>query len=246
VQLIDGTIKTSTPLKRVGSDGLSEFAASDTRLFQVNWSPRRILQYEIGDLSKTLDFAGNGDNYWLIQTHRLVRFDRYTKSILARFALQLPESSKVAFDANKQRLWYGTKREIRYTDLADSEHSRQLSAKLKSDVLDLQLTSTELLALSATGILRLGLDGKPIQHIPVEGRRRLCGMAISGSNHAYLFDDQNLEIYNGRAKTSSVTRLPVTTTKNLAVVRIDQDHVALLVSGTPHVYRLSPEKPGDE
>ncbi len=246
LQLIDGKNENSPPLKRVGTDGLSDFVASDSRLFQVNWSPKRVLQYELDVQDRTLGFAGAGDNLWLIRTHNLVRFDRYTKSISSRFDFQLPESSKVVFDVTKQRLWYLDKREIRYVELATSEHTSLLCAKLKSDGLDLQIASNELLALSSTGVMRLSLDGKPIQYIPIEGRRKLRGMAISGSNHAYLFDDQNVEIYDVSSKTGSATKLPFSTTDKFVEMRVAQGHLALLVSGTPHVFSLSSEKPGDE
>jgi hypothetical protein len=244
-QIVNTSEGSGNSLRHMGSDGLSDFVASDSKLFQISWSPGRVLQFDIGQQDNTLGFAGEGDNYWLIKARHLLRIDRYSKSVIDRYQYDLPESIKAVFDPLRQRLWYLTKREVRFIDFHDSNSESHVSARLKSTGIDLQITTHELVALTQSGVLRLNFAGKQLQLIPVEGRRKIRNMSISEAYHAYLFDDQYLEIYNVPTKSTSVAQIPSAFTQPADAMHFNRDFVALLVAGTPRVFSLSPDKPGD-
>jgi len=245
-QLVTPSERFASPLRHIGSDGLNDFVSSDNKLFELAWTSGRILRFDIAEPDRALGFAGEGDNFWLIKAHHIFRIDRYTKAVLARYDYNISDVTKYVFDPQSRRLWYLAQREVRYIALDGPDRQSHVSAKLRSMGLDLQMTKHELVALSASALIRLSFAGKPLQSVPVEGRRKLHNMALNDVSHAYLFDDGNLEIYNVPLKSTSAAQIPSDLVANTSLMRFDRDVLAILAAGSPRVFRLSVDKLGDE
>ena len=226
-------------LRRLGSDGISEFAASDTRLYQVAWSSKRVLEFDLKLPGQSLNFSGSGDNFWLLRSTQLVQIDRYGKTVMPQLSLKgLNEQDRAHYDPLHHRLWVIQRNTLLSQDTTDKNIAPKVMLRLKHRILDIQSTKHELVAHTNHAVMRISHEGKLKRAIPVEGRRRLVAMTITDSQHGYLFDDHIVEIYSTKSRQGRRFRLPLANDEKVSLMRINQNLLVLLANDKPRLFTL--------
>jgi hypothetical protein len=234
----------ASPLARLGTDGLSVFAASDATMYQVQWRDGRIYRYTAKAAlgGRTLGFAGDGDDFWMLHSKVLMRFDRYGKTLAPKYKTPfldgLESGDRIVFDPGKRALWFATGKSVYAVDFTGEAAAPRAVFTASHPLLGLSRAGSELLAHTASTVVRLGLDGRQHGAIPVEGRRKLVAVSLTPDAHAYLFSDRLLEVYEPRARTLSRHRLPLDDAKAVTRLRLVGDLVAVLESGRGRIFRL--------
>ena len=226
-------------LQRLGFDGVSQFAASSSTLFQISWSPKRVLRFDLGDQAESLGFTGAGDDFWVLRTSGLLKFDRDGKNLVqhaksSRFNAKDP----LYFDPTTHRVWYAHNSSIFHINLMDEPPTPSLSLKLKHRIIGLQGSANEIIAHTHSAVLRVSRSGKILRSIPVEGRRQLICMAITESAHAYLFDDHLVEIYTTKDQLTQRFRLPLEEQEQPTLIRLNNNLLAIIVNDKPRLFHL--------
>ena len=226
-------------LRQLGSDGISEFAASDRRLYQVDWSSKRVLEFDLKLPGQTLNFAGSGDNFWLLRSTQLVRIDRYGKTVIPRLSLKgLNQQDRALYDPHRHRLWFVQHNALLSQDTTDRSNAAKVMLRLKHQILDIQATKQELIVHTSHAVMRISHAGKLRRAIPVEGRRRLVAMNITDQQHGYLFDDHIVEVYLTKSRQGHRFRLPLNNDEQVSLMRINQNLLVLLVNNKPRLFTL--------
>ena len=226
-------------LRRLGSDGISEFAASDTRLYQVAWSSKRVLEFDLTLPGQILNFAGSGDNFWLLRATQLVQIDRYGKTVIPKLRLKpVNQPDRALYDPQRQRLWFTQRNSLLSQDTTDQNNTPKVILKLKQRILDIQATKQEIVAHTQHAVMRMSHEGKLKRAIPVEGRRRLVAMAITGSQHGYLFDDHVVEIYSTKSHQGRRFRLPLGNEEQVRLMHVNNNLIVILANDKPRLFTL--------
>ena len=226
-------------LRRLGSDGISEFAASDNRIYQVTWSSKRALEFDLKSPGQTINFSGSGDNFWLLRSTQLVQIDRYGKTVIPQLRLKgLNQIDQALYDPSRQRLWFVQHNALLSQDTTDESNTPKVMLRLKHRILDIQATKQELVAHTHHSVMRISHEGKLKRAIPVEGRRRLLAMTITESQHGYLFDDHIVEIYSTKSRQSRRFRLPLDSDEQVSLMRINNGLLVLLANSRPRLFML--------
>jgi hypothetical protein len=222
-------------LAHLGFDGLSLFAAGDGALYQVQWAQGRVFRYPLTPRAETFGFAGQGDDFWLLQAASLFQFDRYGKVLRPKGdTLRLAPSDKPLYDAKTKTLWIAHQNQLQKSRLDGVPPVTTLTAS--HPLLGIARGDGELILHTAHTVLRVGLNGKLKASIPVEGKRTLVAMDVTPEAHAYLFDDDVLEIYDVTAQSVASYRLPLDGASEVKSLTLRGAYVALLADGRPRLF----------
>ncbi len=229
------------PLALLGTDGISMFAAADGALFQVGWEQGRVLRYQsaAATVGRPLALDAAGDTIWLVHNNAVLSLDRYGKKLKpVRHVPLLQGVTKAVIDANAKVLWFVKgKRLFRLAiDREDVQPAAVLEAK--HALLDLELSGSSLVVPTAHTVLLLSPEGKLERSIPVEGSRKLLAVHVSKDAHAYLFNDQLLEVFLTKEKQTLRFRLPLEDDDKVAKIALSGRRLAVLVDGKPRVFTL--------
>jgi len=194
-------------LQILGNDGVSLFAATGDRLFQIQGEPRRVLLYA-AELPtghrRSLGFVGQGDSFWWLTAGGVFRFDRYGKRLVrAPRALKLLESDAAALDPASMRLWVARGAKLVSLDMSSTDGKATEIVNTSSPILGVQFVNGELFAWTARAFMRFDATGRRKQTIPVEGNRALHSIVLSPSLHSFLFRDGLLEMFDLQRQTTS-------------------------------------------
>lgn len=229
------------PLSLLGTDGLSMFAAADGALFQVRWKEGRVFRYQnpAATGGKPLAIAGFGDTVWLVHSGTVFTLDRYGKTLTpVRSVPHLQGVTLATLDAEAKVLWFVKgKRIFRLAlDREDSQPAAVLEAK--NAIKDLKLSARGLVAPTAHTVMIVSPEGKLERSIPVEGARKMVAVHVGKDAHAYLFDDQLLEVFLTKDKSALRFRLPLEDDDKVAKIELLGRRLAVLVDGKPRVFTL--------
>ena len=229
-----------TTLRCLGTDGLSEYAATDDSLYQVLWHPQRVLKFALSPGSKSLGFTGSNDNLWLVQSNRLMRIDRYGRSLILRNKFHLPDAATTpVFDQSVKTGWYAHKEFIYQLTLDVQEPESRRVAKFGEKVMSLQYSDGELLVRTKHTLTRMGADGKVIKLIPIANDKELLASSIDKNGHLYFFSDQNLEVYIPELHWGSTVHLPIRPHTAISHLSHFGGIVAFIADGLPRIFRLT-------
>ena len=96
----------------------------------------------------------------------------------------------------------------------------------------------EVISPTAHSVLRVDALGKLKQSIPVEGSRQLLAMHVTPEAHAYLFNDQLLEVFVPKGQLAFRYRLPLEDGEKVTKLELNGLRLALIVGGKPRVFTL--------
>ena len=229
------------PLALLGTDGVSMFAAADGALFQVSWEQGRVYRYQSTSATagRPLAFDADGDTVWLVHNNAVLTLDRYGKTLKPlRHVPLLQGVTKAALDASAKVLWFVKgKRLFRLAiDREDAQPAAVLEAK--HALIDLKLSGHELIAPTPHTILLLSPEGKLVRSIPVEGARRILAVHVGEGSHAYLFNDQLLEVFLTKEKATLRFRLPLEDDDKITKIALSGRRLGVIVDGKPRVFTL--------
>jgi hypothetical protein len=234
-----------TPLSALGTDGINLFASSKATVYQVTPTDGRIFRYpRIPATGKGAPrFVGRGDDFWWIPGDALLKLDRYGKKLAPRGdAGFLAKAGRLAYVAEQGALfWTEGKRLMR--GRPDGKAAPKAVFSAKHPLLDVQAAGGHLIAHTAHTVLRLSHSGTVLQAIPVEGRRRLVRMHVGEDRHAYLFNDQLLEIYELATKTATRYALPLDEGEKIGRLTLAWPLAAVVADGAARVFRLGDDTP---
>jgi hypothetical protein len=227
-----------TPLTHLGTDGISWFAASPTELFQVRWDQGRVFRFPLPAGGAPLGFGGSGDDFWLVHSQGLLKFDRYGHTLSPRLGTpSLSPEDHAVLRPERKALWYVHGAKLFRIDLGgDGEPVPVLAAK--HPLLGLAAAGRGFLAYTAHAVLRLTPEGKLKRSIPVEGRRQLAQVFVGDDLHAYLFSDQLLEVYRLKERQVERYRLPLDEGETPGEMAVQGHVLALTVDGHPRLFHL--------
>lgn len=229
------------PLVRLGSDGVSLFAAADGALFQIQWHEGRVFRYQNAAAAggHALAFAGEGDTFWWVHDQALFRFDRYGKTLTPQRRVPLlSNASHAVLDAPAEVLWFIKGKRLFRLDLKRSDSQPAAVLQAKHALIDLQLVGHEVIAPTAHTVLRIDPSGKLKRSIPVEGSRQLLAMHVTPEAHAYLFNDQLLEVFLPKERSALRYRLPLEDGEKINKIELVGHRLALIVDGKPRLFTL--------
>src|SRR5690606_5010760 len=153
---------------------------------------------------------GESDKVFWIHSRAIMHVDRYGRTLIPRYAnTGLKAGDKVVFDANANILWIARGGNIQRVGLGDETPEPKTVFDAKNPILGLQLAGTQIMAHTSRSVIRLGGDGSHLGSIPVTGSRSLASMEIRAEQHAYLFTDGLLEVFDMRTKQLRRYRLPL-------------------------------------
>lgn len=229
------------PLALLGTDGVSMFAAADGALFQVGWEQGRVFRYQsqAATSGRPLALDAAGDTVWLVHNNAVLSLDRYGKKLKpARHVPLLQGVTKAVLDASAKTLWFVKgKRLFRLPiDREDVQPAAVLEAK--HALLDLELSGHDLVVPTAHTVLLISAAGKLERSIPVEGSRKLLAVHVDKDAHAYLFNDQLLEVFLTKDKQTLRFRLPLEDDDKVTKLALSGRRLAVLVDGKPRVFTL--------
>lgn len=223
-------------LRHLGTDGLSVFAAGEGALYQAQWTQGRVFRYPLQPKAPTFGFAGFGDDFWLVQATGLFQFDRYGRTLQPKSTgVQLSKGDLTYFDTQRKTLWVARKTKLIKQVLGGSAPVVTLNASHR--LLGIAPGDNELILHTAHAVLRVDSNGKLKGSIPVESRRKLVSMNVTKDAHAYLFDDNLLEIYDVKKLTVTRYRLPLEGVTEIKALAISGSFVALLADGRPRTFK---------
>ncbi len=231
----------SGALAKLGSDGVNLFAAADGALFQIQWQDGRVFRYQnaAANGGHALSFAGDGDDFWWVHDLALFRFDRYGKTLTPQRRVPLlVNASHAVMDAKAQVLWFEKGKRLFRLDLTREDSQPVAVLQAKHTLIDLQMVGHEVISPTAHSVLRVDALGKLKQSIPVEGSRQLLAMHVTPEAHAYLFNDQLLEVFVPKGQLAFRYRLPLEDGEKVTKLELNGLRLALIVGGKPRVFTL--------
>jgi hypothetical protein len=238
----DTDAQTKAPLRYLGGDGINLFVAADNTLFQIHWQENEIFRYPLPPGLKVRGFSGQADDYWLLHSGGIMQFDRYGKTLIPRSKVtNFATAEAMAYEPHSHILWAVRGNDLWRTDLKLKAPRGRVVFSAQHPLHSLTLPDGahgDVMTHTDHAVLRFGESGIMRPSIPVEGSRRLIAMAISATNHAYLFSDQLLEVYEIQKKQTTRYLLPIDNVEQVSALRLSGQQVAVLVSGRPRLFRL--------
>lgn len=236
----------SASLLTMASDDLSLYAATANAVFQIGIEDQRVFRFLPGrsldtaakGTTKVTKIFGAGDDFWWLNQNQLWRIDRYTKKLLATPVPDtLPKLRALSFAPDTRQLYWITDNQL-FRQGPDWSKPAKLVFKTKKKLLDVQFRDGTVFLLTQFAALRLSRDGELLQSIPVEGQRRLARMSISEGQHAYLFHDQLLEVFNLGTRQAARYALPIDATAKFGRMLLKGAMLVLSVDGELRCFRL--------
>lgn len=227
-------------LARLATDGINLFASSRSTVYQVIPGDGRVFRYPSASATGAPRFVGFGDDFWWLAGTRLFKLDRYGKTLASRgdASWVAKAGASAYFPETRNFYWTLGKKLVRAKLDGTAEPRAVFSAK--QPLLDVQAAADHLIAHTAHTVLRLEPDGTVLQAIPVEGRRKLVRMHISEERHAYLFDDQLLEVYDLKTKSASRYALPLDDGESITRLALSGTYAAIAFGDIVRLFRLGP------
>jgi len=238
--------RSQTPLRYLGGDGVNLFAAADTTLFQIQWQQNKVFLYPLASGTKVRGFAGQNDDFWLLHSTGLMQFDRYGKTLIPQTkSIYFSDAAWLAFDPAKRLLWAVRGSQLLRTDLKQKKPQAQVVFTAQHTLRGLALpegAGGDIMTHTDHAVLRFDPTGSLRQSYPVEGTHQLLAMTFSASNHAYLFSDQLLEVFDVQRRQGRRYRLPFADGEEITAMQLSHQHIAFLEGGRPRLFRLDTDE----
>ena len=239
LRLHDGTVDGSI-LVTLSTDGLSLFASSRATVYQINARENRIFRYRASPKRGVSNpfFIGQGEEFWWFADGQIFKLDRYGKTIYPiADTVTLEKQQGFAYLAGKRQLYWADRSSLLRLRLdRPKEISRIFTTK--HPILDVHVINHHLVIHTKHTILRLTTEGNVLQAIPVEGRRNLARMHLNPEQHAYLFDDQLLEIYDVKTQQTLRYALPLEEEQSIRQIRLSWPLIAVASDNQIRVFHL--------
>jgi hypothetical protein len=230
------------PLQVLGSDGIAIFAASKSNLYQIIWPDRRIFRYSLphGPDESTLGFSGSGDDFRIVHTRGILRFDRYGKTVKLEqpFRTSLKEG-KVKYHPQDNTLWRIQGKILEKANANEPNLNFKMLLKTHYPLTDLTDDGVGMAVHTPYALLRISNIGKIIKSIPVEGRRSLLAMNLTKQSHAYIFSDGLLEIYRPANSSAVSAKINLPSDAKIKKLVIEDDLIGVLTDKGVHAFRIT-------
>ncbi len=227
--------------RRLGTDGLSVFAASDRAVYQVQYAPFKVLRFaHPSDEGETIDLFHNQDLFGWLHSGGHFYVDRYSKNLVQAFkgAQPFKPGDKAYFHKATGTVWYANLKNISVMEMSSGKTTFLRTAG--EPVIGIGGTANDVFVYSGREILKFSANKKVVnQVIPVKGSRDIVAADFSDDVHMYLFQNGSLEIYHLASKHSMISKIPVqdlgvdtklTREGNLAVVLYNGKFLAFRIT----------------
>lgn len=232
-----------TPLQVLGSDGIGIFAASASSLFQIIWPDRRVFRYTLpkGLNESTLGFSGSGDDFRIVHTRGILRFDRYGKTIKLEHPFKVSlKDGKFKYHPLDKTLWRIQGKVLEQAILVGENLDFKMLLKTHYPLVDLNDDGNGMAVHTPYALLRVNSAGKIIKSIPVEGRRSLLAMTITQKTHAFIFSDGVIEIYKSSNATLLSAKINLASEEKIKKIIVEDDLVGVLTDLGVHGFKIVP------
>lgn len=232
---------SQAPLQVLGSDGIAMFAASKSNLFQITWPDRRVFRYSLphGPDETTLGFSGTGDDFRIVHTRGILRFDRYGKTVkLEQEFNSILKGGKIKYRPQDNTLWRIDGKILEKANAKEPNLHFKMLLKTHYPLTDLADDGQGMAVHTPYALLRISNLGKIIKSIPVEGRRSLLAMNITAQSHAYIFSDGLLEIYRPGNSTALSAKINLPSEAKIKKLIIEGDLIGILTDRGVHAFKI--------
>lgn len=226
----------------IGSDGVNVFVADQDNLYVLQLLNQKIFKISLPKekFGEIRAFTGEGDDFWLVFSRGLARFDRYSKTLGTTFITknslkEIPYKSKHA-----NVFMIKSHRTLSMLDLSTDKSRITQIFKTSIPILDLQNSGNGLILSTAHSVLRIDYSGNVLQSMPVENRRTLLAMDINPKSHSYLFSDGLLEVYNPINKKIQRYALSLNHPIDIKEIRLTGEFLVLINSSSIRAFSLPP------
>jgi hypothetical protein len=229
------------PLQVLGSDGIGIFAASASSLFQITWPDRRVFRYSLpkGPNESSLGFSGSGDDFRIIHTRGILRFDRYGKTVKLEHPFQVSlKDGKFKYHPQDKTLWRIQGKVLEQASLDEQDLKFKMLLKTHYPLADLSDDGNGMAVHTPYALLRVNAAGKIIKSIPVEGRRSLLAININQKAHAFIFSDGVIEIYKTSQSTLLSAKINLPAEAKIKKLIVEDDLIGVLTDIGVHAFKI--------
>jgi len=206
-----------------------------THVFHLNISTQNLTNQRLPDLGVIISITKNKNRFYLLMSQGLAVFDPSTgRKMLYNYRKKIKKTKNFIIINQSQDIWFVQENALKKW--------RFISGKAE-DIFHvptllnrIQKVQDNIFVFTPRTILRVSKTGVLLQSIPVIDKKKLTSVAFTKEKHAYLFDDQSLEIYDLRTRQRDYVFL--TEKPPFQLMGVYGRTLLLLVAGQPVMYRL--------
>jgi hypothetical protein len=218
------------------------YAASDEFLFRINSETNSITKFAdplFKGQNKASSLQIAADNVLWLKSN--VLFELKQKDILTIKEADdfLNEEDKALYHPSSNSIWIIRNEALLSKNLNNKQKRASLIHKATNKFLDLAIVDEELLAHTENTVLRFNINTKKlVQAIPVESKRKLRAFHIERDFHAYIFNDNLLEIYRIKEEKIAQYFIPIKDEDKISKLRVKDNVAAIISDGVLSVFAL--------